>query len=159
MLQQNEKRITHSKLITITISRWIILPYIYTMNNTYQDTKNLNHKTYRNQKIKIANNSHKITHKPRHRLDLEHRTIYVPKPYRKTENGTVRNSFANEKINEYSRKTHDIYVMIKNLNSLDLDEPMRDMQNSIHTRQMPNPHLVLIWGIPNGIIRINLLIR
>ena len=112
MLKQNEKRITHSKLINKTIFRWIIIPYIYTMNNTYQDTKNKNHKTYRNQKIKIANNSHKITHKPRHRLDLEHRTINVPKPYRKTEKGTVRNSFANEIIIEYSGKTHDIHFII-----------------------------------------------
>ena len=59
-------------------------------------------------KIKTSNNSHKISHKPRHRLDLEHRTVNVPKPYRKTKNGTVRNSFVNEKNINNSRKTHDI---------------------------------------------------
>ncbi len=54
MLTQYDRKITQYKLRNTTLMiTWIVMPFNYTMKDTGQDTKNLNHKTYRIKKLKF----------------------------------------------------------------------------------------------------------
>ncbi len=53
MLSQNNKRITNSESRDTAAITWIVMHSIYSLNNTYQDTKNLEHKTYRIKKLEF----------------------------------------------------------------------------------------------------------
>ena len=96
MLSQYDKRITYFELRDTTSIAWVMMQSIYIMNNTYKDTKNLKHKTYRIKKIKFPKFRTKITKKTRHRLCSQHRTETVPKPYRKTKKRTIRYGYKDE---------------------------------------------------------------
>ncbi len=102
MITQYDRRITQTELRTATFIIWIAIPCFYTMNNIYQNTKNLNHKTYRIKKLKFPEIRTKITHKPRHRRVSQHRTKTVPKPYRNPKKRTIRYDSKNVKINEFT---------------------------------------------------------
>ncbi len=65
MLTQYDRRIVQAELGNTTFITWILTWSIYCMNNSYLDTKNLKHKTYRIKKLKfpeIYTKNHSQTH-------------------------------------------------------------------------------------------------
>ena len=69
MLTHYNKSEKQTESENTTLNNWIMMWWQYISNNTYQDTQNLNHKTYRIKKIKLPEITQEITHKPIHRLD------------------------------------------------------------------------------------------
>ena len=66
MLMQYDRRTTQSELGIATLIKWVVIPSIYTLDNTYQDTKNLKQKRTGLKNGNCHNYAQKITHKPRH---------------------------------------------------------------------------------------------
>ncbi len=65
MLTLYNREITQSELRNATSITRFVMPVIHTLNNTYQDTQKLNHKTYRIKKLKLPEiriRNHSQTH-------------------------------------------------------------------------------------------------
>ncbi len=92
MLPQNQRRVTQTELTKITFIKWGVMSCIHTLNNSCKDTKNLNHKTYRIQKLKFAEMCTK-KHSQTHTQTVL--TTRYEKPYRKTKKRTLRYGFKN----------------------------------------------------------------
>ncbi len=103
MLTQDNRSEKQTASEYTTLINRIMMWCPYTSNNTYQDTQNLNHKTYRIEKLKFPEIYTKIIHKPIYRLDSQHRTKNVPKTYRNPKKRTKRYLFKDQKCNVLSR--------------------------------------------------------
>ncbi len=106
MITQYDRRISQSELRNVPFITWIMMTYIYTINNTYQDTNNLNPKTYRIKKLKfpeIRTKNHSQTHTQtglttRYEKPYQNRTVIR----KNAQYGTVSKT---QKINEFTSYT------------------------------------------------------
>ncbi len=100
MLTQDNRSGKQTESENTTLIKRIMMWCPYTSNNTYQDTKNINHKTYRIKKLKlpeIRTKNHAQTHT---QTGL---TTRYEKPYRNTKKRTLRSGFKDHKSNVLSR--------------------------------------------------------
>lgn len=96
LLPQYTTKVTQSELSNTNVTCDEIRR-LYTMNNSRQDSKKQNQKTYRFKKIKFPKLRPGITNNPRHGLNSQHRTKTVPEPYRNTKKHNLRYGFKDEK--------------------------------------------------------------
>ncbi len=112
MLTQYVKRTTQTDSINDTFITLVVMLSTYTMNNTFQNTKNLNHKTYRFKKLNLPEIRTKNQSQTHTQTGL---TTRYEKPYqnrtvirKNAQYGTISKT---QRINEFMRNKQSLYYI------------------------------------------------
>ncbi len=112
MLTQYGKRTTQTDSINATFITLVVMLSTYTMNNTFQNTKNINHKTYRFKKLNLPEIRTKNQSQTHTQTGL---TTRYEKPYqnrtvirKNAQYGTISKT---QRINEFMRNKQSLYYI------------------------------------------------